>query len=132
MFTAQASLLTGAQEGCTMSDTIYQTCTIICLGSIVSYSAHLPQACYQVLGLSLQLMIQHNVENVLDLRDCLPSDAAAAHHCCQVLWCDQVSLQQVQADSSTEALQKRTPFTVEGRDCPHESPTSYRIRNHLL
>lgn len=101
-------------------------------GSIVSYSAHLPQACNQVLGLSLQLMIQHNVENVLDLRDCLPSDAAAAHHCCQVLWCDQVSLQQVQADSSTEALQKRTPFTVVGRDFSHESPTNYQIRNHLL
>ncbi len=53
-------------------------------------------------------MIQHNMEYILNLCDCLPSGAAAAHHCCQVWWSDQVSLQQVQADSSTEALQKAT------------------------
>ncbi len=57
-------------------------------------------------------MIQHNMENVLHPCDCLPSSAAAAYHCCQVLRSDQVSLQQVQADSSTEALQNGAPFTT--------------------
>lgn len=45
------------------------------------------------------------MENILDGVNIAPAVAAAADHLSQISWCHKVTLQQVEADSSTESLQ---------------------------
>lgn len=51
------------------------------------------------------------MEDLLEMCDSLPGGAAPANNDSQIMWADQIGLQQVQTDSSTEALQTGTRMT---------------------